>query len=59
MPIELGFSAYKAWLKRHRHEYQGLVARKDHVGVEGLLSRGLEVLSAENAPGWFRKCGYT
>jgi hypothetical protein len=57
-PIELAFSTIKAWIRAHR----------DRVGVEmesadgtayNALWQAVHSVTAENAKGWYKHCGYT
>jgi hypothetical protein len=49
-PIELAFSKVKAWLQRHR----SLCARDPYLAMK----TAMESVTAEDARGYFRKCGY-
>jgi transposase len=51
-PIEEAFSAIKAWLRRHENEFtQGNQ-------LPWLIHQAAAAISAGDAIGWFRDCGY-
>jgi transposase len=51
-PIEEAFSAIKAWLRRHEHEYIGAET------LPYLIHLASACISENDARGWFGDCGY-
>jgi hypothetical protein len=56
-PIELAFSTIKAWLRancdRVNHEYES-----EDGTVYDIFWEAVHAVTAENAKGWFKHCGY-
>lgn len=57
-PIELAFSAIKAYIRRHGGIVRAAMSEKDDADVYILLSNAVWSVTAENAMGWFHHCGY-
>jgi transposase len=59
-PIEEGFSAFKAWVRRHRDYTDGALAGgPDADSPYTMIWRGIhESMTAEKARGWFAHSGY-
>jgi transposase len=51
-PIEEAFSAIKAWLRRHEHEFV------DAAAMPWLIHQAVLSVSTEDAIGWYGDCGY-
>jgi hypothetical protein len=58
-PIEEGFSAMKAWLRRNRdYVLMELGGNVDTNPFELLWDAVFETMTADNIAGWFAHCGY-
>ena len=57
-PIELTFSAIKAYIRRNGHAIRAVMNEKDNTDVYVLLHEAVWMITAENAEGWFHHCGY-
>jgi transposase len=49
-PMELAFSKLKAWLRA--------AAERTHAELEAAIGQALAAVTAQDAQGWFRHCGY-
>lgn len=58
-PIEEGFSALKAWVRRNRDYVLGELSNDEHCDPHEMLWEGVfTAMTSENITGWFRDCGY-
>jgi len=58
-PIEPGFSAIKAHIRRHGGLYRAATQSRDaKADVLGLLHDAVWSVTADDAAGWFRHCRY-
>jgi transposase len=58
-PIEEGFSAFKAWVRRQGREVQVELESGDSDRVAEILKRGVEEsMTPHNIAGWYRHAGY-
>lgn len=57
-PIELAFSAIKAWIRRNGAEVRAAMEEEDDTDVYGLLLEAVFSVTREDAEGWFSHCGY-
>jgi hypothetical protein len=57
-PIELAFSAIKAYIRRNGGILRASMAEKDDMDVYLQLVEAVHSVTAENAAGWFRHAGY-
>lgn len=57
-PIELAFSAIKAWIRRNGAEVRDAMEEEDDTDVYGLLLEAVFSVTQEDAEGWFSHCGY-
>jgi len=49
-PIEEAFSKLKAWLRR--------LGARTHEALPAAIGQALELITTQDAHGWFRHCGY-
>ena len=57
-PIELTFSAIKAYVRRHGGIIRAAMLEEDDLDVYVLLNEAVWSVTAEDAKGWFSHCGY-
>jgi hypothetical protein len=57
-PIELAFSAVKAHIRRHRHEFLAAMANEDSTDIYLALVDAVYSITPQDALGWFRRCSY-
>ncbi|KAE9383867.1 hypothetical protein BT96DRAFT_743131, partial [Gymnopus androsaceus JB14] len=57
-PIELTFSAIKAYVRHHGGIIRAAMSEKDDLDVYLLLNEAVWSVSADDAKGWFSHCGY-
>ena len=57
-PIELAFSAIKAHIRRNGSHLRRTMSTKDDIDVFQFLQRAVYSVTAEDAKGWFKHCGY-
>lgn len=57
-PIELAFSAIKAWVRRNGTEVRAAMEEEDDTDVYGLLLEAVFSVTSDDAEGWFSHCGY-
>ncbi|KAE9402784.1 hypothetical protein BT96DRAFT_815968 [Gymnopus androsaceus JB14] len=57
-PIELMFSAIKAYVRRHGGIIHAAMLKEDDLDVYVLLNEAVWSVTAEDAKGWFSHCGY-
>ena len=57
-PIELAFSAIKAYIHSNGHAIHAVMNEKDNTDVYVLLHEAVWTITAKNAEGWFHHCGY-
>jgi transposase len=50
-PMELAFSKVKTWLRA--------AAERTQAGLEAAIGQALAAVTAQDAEGWFRHCGYS
>jgi len=58
-PIELAFSAIKAYIKRHGGILREAMTGEDDVDVYILLCEAVHLVTSGNAKGWFEHSGYS
>ena len=59
-PIEEGFSAMKAWIRRNRNFVLGELAGDDTCHPVAMLWESVyTTMTPSNIAGWFVDCGYT
>ena len=57
-PIELAFSAIKAFIRRNREEFRSAMSDKDDIEVYVLLNKAVWSITNEDVLGWFHHSGY-
>ncbi|PPQ97475.1 hypothetical protein CVT26_002823 [Gymnopilus dilepis] len=58
-PIEEGFSALKAWIRRNREHVLGELTGEDGCDPEAMLWQGVfESMTPDKIVGWYKDCGY-
>jgi hypothetical protein len=57
-PIEEGFSAMKAWIRRERDYILAEMADGDCNAIALLWNAVYETMIPDSIEGWFRDCGY-
>ena len=57
-PIELAFSALKAFIQRNGEDFRTVMSDKDDVEVYVLLSKAVWTITPDDALGWFHHSGY-
>jgi len=57
-PIELGFSAIKAHIRRNGHAIRAAMGEKDDTDVYIMLLEAVWSITADDAKAWFYHCGY-
>jgi hypothetical protein len=58
-PIELAFSAIKAYIRRHGGIAQEVMTDDDDLDVYAFLSEAVWSVTPDNAEGWFQHSGYS
>lgn len=58
-PIELAFSAVKAYIRRNGNIIRHGMATEDDLDVYLLLNKAVWQVSTQDARGWFIHCGYS
>lgn len=58
-PIEEGFSAMKAWIRRHAHFVRSALSHSSHSRAHRVLRQAVfQSMTAEKAKGWYSHSGY-
>lgn len=57
-PIELAFSAIKAWIRRNGGLVRRVMTDEDDIATYLRLNEAVWSVTEEDAQGWFAKCGY-
>ena len=57
-PIELAFSAVKAHLRRHHHEFLAAFRDDDPTEIYLTLNDAVYSITPQDAYGWFHHCNY-
>jgi hypothetical protein len=57
-PIELAFSTIKSWLRSNRDRMSQAV-ESENGSVYDVVWEAVHSITAENAMGWYKHCGYT
>lgn len=57
-PIELAFSAIKAYVRRHGGIIRAAMCERDDFDVYMLLNEAVCSISQADAQGWYEHCGY-
>ena len=57
-PIELAFSALKAFIQRNGEDFRTAMSDKDNVEVYVLLNKVVWTITPDDALGWFHHSGY-
>lgn len=57
-PIELAFSAIKAYIRHSGGIIRALMSEKDDLDVYLLLNEAVWSVTGDDAKGWFSHCGY-
>ena len=57
-PIELAFSTIKGWLRTNRDRVNREIDAEDGV-VYNVFWEAVHAVTADQAKGWFKHCGYT
>jgi transposase len=57
-PIELAFSAIKAFIRRNGEDFRSAMTDKDDVEVYVLLNKAVWSVTTEDALAWFHHSGY-
>jgi cytochrome c oxidase assembly protein Cox11 len=57
-PIELGFSAIKAWIRRHGQAVRVAMAKANNIDVYVMLHEAVWSITPQDAASWFHHCGY-
>jgi hypothetical protein len=58
-PIEEGFSAMKAWIRRHRDFANEMLGRQGTADpIDMLWTAVHEAMTLTSISGWFRDCGH-
>jgi transposase len=59
-PIEEGFSAFKALIRRHQHYVRtALCAQDNDIAIRALTIAVCNAMTPDKAAGWYRHSGYT
>jgi transposase len=58
-PIEEGFSAFKAWIRRHGRLVRTELESKDDERIVKILTTAVKrAMTPSNIDGWYRHAGY-
>ncbi|KZP05778.1 hypothetical protein FIBSPDRAFT_765398 [Athelia psychrophila] len=57
-PIELAFSAIKAYIRRHGEDVRAAMSQDDNTDVYVLLHEAVWNVTEGDSRGWYKHCGY-